>query len=231
MITKHFILNNPVTKALYPRFLSWLDGQNIQRVLQNRAAQQTAEFVEKNLGEVSAFDSDFELLRHAFSKVSLAEGLILEFGVFAGTTINYIATMTQRRIYGFDSFEGLPEMWRPGFEKGRFALKKLPKVRPNVTLVKGWFCDTLPAFLEGHPGALSFLHVDSDLYSSAETIFRLCEKRIVPGTVIVFDEFFNYPGWLQGEYKAFNEFIARTQLKYEFLGYCQYHEQLALRIV
>jgi hypothetical protein len=55
--------------------------------------------------------------------------------------------------------------------------------------------------------------------------------RLVAGTVLVFDEFFNYPGWLEGEYKAFNEFIAAAGLKFEYLGYTNLGTQLALQVL
>ena len=68
-------------------------------------------------------------------------------GVFSGKTINHIAKKIKYNIYGFDSFEGLPEFWREGFEKGTFNLeKKLPIVEPNVKLIKGWFDKTLQNF-------------------------------------------------------------------------------------
>lgn len=46
--------------------------------------------------------------------------LWLEFGVASGKTINYISKFTKDKVYGFDSFEGLPEKWRDGFDKGAF---------------------------------------------------------------------------------------------------------------
>lgn len=231
MITKHFILTNPVTRRLYPRLLHFLDGQNIERKLQDLALEETARFVAANMPEVMAFKNDFELLQHALQQAMLDDNsLICEFGVYRGTTINHLASLTEKTIYGFDSFEGLPEFWRPNFEKGRFRLKNLPSVRANVKLFKGWFDDSLPKFLAEFPQPASFLHIDCDLYSSTKTIFRLFRDRIHPGTVIVFDEFFNYTGWQQGEYKAFNEFLADTGLKFEWLGYCCYHEQVAVKI-
>jgi hypothetical protein len=231
MITKHWILTNPITRRLYGRFLHFLDGQNIERKLQDIALEETARFVIEHMNGVPSFGSDFELLRHAWQYVNLEQdGLICEFGVWRGTTINFIASLTTRTVYGFDSFEGLPERWRDGFDKGRFRLQKLPSVRSNVQLIKGWFDESLPPFLADHKENAAFLHVDCDLYSSAKTVLDLFRERIQRGTVIVFDEYFNYPGWQHGETKAFNEFIAATGLGYEWLGYCRYHEQAAVRI-
>ncbi len=230
-MTKHSILANPITRRLYPRLLHFLDGQNIERKLQELALEDTARFIQANLSDVPAFKTDFEVLKHAMSKANLKDdGLICEFGVFQGITINYLASLTTKTVNGFDSFEGLPETWRPNFEKGRFKLEKLPEVRSNVKLFKGWFDDSLPKFLGDHKQHAAFLHIDCDLYSSTKTIFNLFRDRIRPGTVIAFDEMFNYPGWQQGEFKAFNEFIAETGLKYEWLGYCCYFEQAAVLI-
>ena len=37
-----------------------------------------------------------------------------------GKTINYISNFTNDKVYGFDSFEGLPEKCRDGYDKGAF---------------------------------------------------------------------------------------------------------------
>jgi len=226
-MTKHFILTNPITRRLYPRFLHFLDGQNIERKLQDLALEDTARYIAANLPDKPAFKNDFALLQFALEKVKL-DGLLCEFGVFQGTTINHLAGLTAKTIHGFDSFEGLPEFWRPNFDKGRFAVAKLPAVRANVQLHKGWFNESLPPFLTANPGPAAFLHIDCDLYSSTKTIFQWFRDRIRPGTVIVFDEMFNYSGWQQGEFKAFNEFITETGMKYDWIGYCCYHEQAAV---
>src|SRR5262249_36176661 len=131
-------------------------------------------------------------------------------------------------VFGFDSFEGLPEKWLDVWKVGDFAMPMLPKVRSNVRLIKGWFNETLPDFVKDHPGNVGFLHVDSDLYSSAKTVFECLESRLKPGAVIVFDEYFNYPGWEQGEHKAFTEFISRTGYSVEYVGYVRDNRQLAV---
>lgn len=232
MITKHQILSNALTRALYGRFLHFLDGQNIERRLQDIALDESARYVTENMPNVPSFVNDFDLLKHALNHVNQdLQGLYCEFGVWRGTTINHIAKIiTKHTVWGFDSFEGLPERWRDGFDKGRFKVASLPKVEANVNLVKGWFDETLPKFLEDKTGSARFLHIDCDLYSSTKTIFSLFKDRIVPGTVIVFDEFFNYPGWNEGERKALDEFIAETGYQYEWIGYCKFHEQAALII-
>ena len=59
--------------------------------------------------------------------------LWLEFGVATGRTINYISKFTNEKVYGFDSFEGLPEKWRDGYDTGAFSRNGiLPEVNSNV---------------------------------------------------------------------------------------------------
>ena len=128
-------------------------------------------------------------------------------------TLNFIASLLPGQIHGFDSFEGLPEDWRQGHEKGTFAVGHLPRVRPNVRLYKGWFEDTLPAFREQYPGPVAFLHLDADLYSSTKTVLDILGEGIVPGTVIAFDEFFNYPGWRKGNIGPFVSSVANAKWK------------------
>lgn len=206
--------------------------QDIRGVLQNRATEATADYVAKNMSGVDSVSSNLELLTMALEKATLKSGeLVCEFGVFSGSTINHIASLTETTVYGFDSFEGLPERWRDGFGKGHFKVQTLPSVRPNVVLIKGWFAKTLPEFIAAHDEPVGFLHIDCDLYASTKTILDLLEYRIRPGCVIVFDEYFNYPSWEDGEYKAFHEFLARTRLGYEYIGYNRLHEQVAMRIL
>jgi hypothetical protein len=232
MINKRWILTNPLTRRLYPRLLHFLDHESIERKLQDIALEETARFIMEHMDGIGSFSSDLALIKHAWQHVDHTRGgLVCEFGVWRGATIDFIASLTSGPVYGFDSFEGLPERWRDGFERGHFKLARLPKVARNVRLVEGWFDKSLPVFLTKHPQMAAFLHIDCDLYSSTKTVFDLLGDRIIAGTVIVFDELFNYAGWQKGEFKAFQEFIARTGSTYEWLGYCRYHSQAAVRIL
>jgi len=204
-------------------------SKDIRLALQRRAVDSTAEYVERHMHTTPAFETPWSLMVAAIAKASLTNSrLAMEFGVFKGKSINFIADKIDSTIYGFDSFEGLPETWRTDFEKGHFSIPELPLVKNNVVLIKGWFQDTLPGFLQEHAENVGFLHIDCDLYSSTAAIFKYLEKRLVPGTVIVFDEYFNYPGWQKGEFLAFREFLEKSALCYEYLGYNYLHEQVAV---
>jgi len=170
------------------------------------------------------------LLERALDWCSI-DGLILEFGVASGRTVNHLASLRPaQQVFGFDSFKGLPEAWRPGFGKGRFA-QRLPAVRTNVTLVEGLFEDTLADFLAGQQDdPVALLHIDCDLYSSSRFVLATLAPRISRGTIIVFDEYFNYPGWRHHEFKAFSEFVAAFDHAYDYLGLVPDHQQVCVQI-
>jgi hypothetical protein len=214
-------------------YLMRKESQNIERELQRIALRETCLFIlESGLIKSKAFKDRFELLKYSISQISIKDGLILEFGVYKGETINFIADLLKdKTIYGFDSFEGLPETWRFDFEKGTFKIDKIPTVRQNVKLIKCWFHETLPKFIsEIGKTPVSFMHIDCDLYSSTKVVLENLKNKMAEGTIIVFDEFFNYPGWKQGEYKAWMEFVSNESILFEYLGFCKYHEQVAVKI-
>jgi hypothetical protein len=192
------------------------------------AAMDSARFYEDYMLTATTFETDLLLLSHALS-IAPADGLILEFGVASGRTIRHIGSLTQRRIHGFDSFEGLPETWRSGFAKGAFA-QPLPAVPDHVSLHKGWFSETLAAFAEATDEPVALLHIDCDLYSSTAFVLSRLADRIRPGTILVFDEYFNYPGWKQHEHKAFQEFVAQSGLNYRFDSFVPGHQQVCVVI-
>src|ERR1700677_3210664 len=94
------------------------------------AGLESAGFYQDHMLTADALENDLALLAHAM-KMTPADGLILEFGVASGRTINHIARMTDRHVDGFDSFSGLPEKWRTGFSEGAFA-QTMPVVAGNV---------------------------------------------------------------------------------------------------
>ena len=182
----------------------------------------------------------FEDLKH-----QQGDTLWLEFGVATGRTINYFSKFTTGVVHGFDSFEGLPEKWRDGFDKGAFNRNgEAPQVNDNVVLVKGWFTDTLPNFLEKQNKEISFLHVDCDLYSATKFVLNETKKYLADGCIILFDELVNYPGYMgeTGELLALYEFVKENDVEFEwigmngFVGKCEkdhecrsQHEKVALR--
>ncbi len=188
-----------------------------------------------------------ERSRHLQRCVQAAElqGYKMEFGVWSGKTIRHIAARwPDETIWGFDSFEGLPEPWytndaqHPSHKKGCFDLSQqvLPSYPANVQLVKGWFDQTLPQWTAQHTGPVCFLHIDCDLYSSTITILESLNDQIKPGTVIAFDEFYPwenstpYSLWAEGEYRALGEWTAHRDRKFRVLWHSR-HQQCSILIV
>ena len=196
-----------------------------------QASMSSARYFVEHMRLARNLREQMPLIEFALSECAI-DGLVLEFGVYTGRTLAAIASQDPRIAHGFDSFEGLPEDWTHFQKKGRFSLDgAAPKFdAANIELHKGWFNDTLPPFLEKHTGPVRFLHVDSDLYSSAVTVLEGLHNRIVAGTIIVFDEYINYPGWEQDEFRAFREFVARHGVSYEYLGFASSHYSVAVKI-
>lgn len=168
---------------------------------------------------------------YCVSHVTL-DGLWLEFGVHSGCTVCLLAEYC-KEIYGFDSFEGLPEDWvKSDYEvlkKGYFNMygnTNLVRNKPkNVHLVKGWFNESLPPFLRVCKDKCAFIHIDCDLYSSTKTVLTLLKDRIVSGTIILFDELHGYANWANHEMKALVEEID----DYEYIAYST--QQAAIRVL
>lgn len=154
-------------------------------------------------------------------------GLWLEFGVHGGGTINRISKYTTNTVYGFDSFEGLPEEWTGRVEKnggtyrkGAFSLGGiLPAVNENVKLVKGWYSEVLPRFMQEHQSSpITFVHIDSDIYSSARDIFSIIHPNLQNESIIVFDELIGYTNFEEHEWKAWWEFVNEHNIEFEWIG-------------
>jgi len=160
-----------------------------------------------------------------------SEGLVLEFGVRHGNTLRQIAGLVKQKVHGFDSFEGLPEVWHHE-PKGSYTTKGvIPEMPPNVELHVGWFEDTLPDFLATHDGPVRLVNVDCDIYSSTKTVLAALAPRIAPGSVLVFDEYIGNEHWREDEYKAFQEAVQAYGWRFEYLSFSMFTKQVAVRIL
>jgi len=218
-------------RRLYWRLVRSNYAKDIYLDLQIESKRESAHYVKTHMSSAIVCSNRDDLHRIALDKVTVT-GLLLEMGVKSGGSIRKLAAMTTNIVHGFDSFEGLPEDWGgTPMRKGKFSTNgRIPKVPANVRLHPGWFADSLPQFIERHNGPIAFMHVDCDLYSSTKTVLDSLTDKIVVGTVIVFDEYFNYPNWQQHEFLAFQEFVKTRGIKYEYLGFTAQAGSVALRI-
>ena len=156
----------------------------------------------------------------------------IEFGVYSGTSINFFSKkLNNKKIYGFDSFEGLKEDWvGTSVPKGTFNLKKkIPQLENNVVPVTGWIQDTLPIFLKEKNPKINFVHMDVDTYESSKFVLESIKPNLVKGSVILFDELYNFEGWDVGEYKALKEVFNDDE--YKFLAFSKDSAQAIIKIL
>ena len=193
------------------------------------AKKDTLAYIKANMVDAPYFEKHPQLVKYVLGQID-APGLHLEFGVGRGRSMRWIASAVEGVVHGFDSFEGIQEHWN-GNPIGAFAQKQVPKVPDNVELHVGYFDATVPGFLESHSDTIAFLHVDCDLYSSTVTIFELLGDRLRAGSVILFDEYYNFHRWQQHEFKAFQEFVEKSGLAYEYIAYSVTGQQAAVRVL
>jgi len=156
----------------------------------------------------------------------------IEFGVYSGTSINFFSKkLNNKKIYGFDSFEGLKEDWvGTSVPKGTFNLnKKIPQLENNVVPVTGWIQDTLPIFLKEKNPKINFVHMDVDTYESSKFILESIKPNLAKGSIILFDELYNFEGWDVGEYKALREVFNDNE--YKFLSFATDSSQAVIKIL
>jgi len=199
-----------------------LNQFDLRHNLKKQATSETLEYIKKNMKKSVCFQHNISILFDYTLPLIKKDGLILEFGVRKGKTTKEIAKrINSRSCHGFDSFEGLPEDWSgQQYAKGAYSENgKIPKLPKNVKIHKGWFKDTVPKFSKTTNEKIAFIHFDCDLYSSTKTILDHIGNRIGKDTILIFDEYFNYPNWKQHEYRAFQEFVKKRKISYEYLAF------------
>jgi hypothetical protein len=147
--------------------------------------------------------------------ISQKSVLFLEFGVFKGYTMSQWSVLLKNpesRFVGFDSFEGLPEDWATDYPKGTFTVHgAIPEIADTrVTLVKGWFENTVPTYDFIERDHL-VVHLDADLYSSTTLVLQALKSHIKVGTTLIFGDFQHF----FHERRAFDEFLRETGWKFE----------------
>ena len=162
------------------------------------------------------------------------EGDIVEFGIYQGWWVNFLYKTTEelglnRRIYGFDSFEGLsdphPEHDQAFWKKGQYAcsLEQVSKnvqaaLRPRLKLVKGFFEKSLRSAEALVAEKFSYVRIDCDIYPPALDCLNYLGPRLADGAILVFDDWPHLRGY--GEQRAFEEWLPTVpNLEFEFLFY------------
>jgi hypothetical protein len=202
-----------IAARVVPRYSTTLErlNWNARWVREIRAAESVPQFASREEMYSHLSDSLFETGRAPVD--------FLEFGVFEGDSLRTWCSLNvdpETRIFGFDSFEGLPETWNTRRPKGAFDLGGRPPVVEDsrAELVVGWFQKTLPGFVKTfvarHP---LVVHIDCDLYSSTLFCLSTLDSVMPPGTTVIFDEFSD----VLHEYRALIDFCSAFSRRYELI--------------
>ncbi|MFV0525954.1 MAG: TylF/MycF/NovP-related O-methyltransferase [Acidimicrobiales bacterium] len=155
-----------------------------------------------------------------------------EAGVFAGLShAVWHEVVAERgaesRSYGADSFQGLPESvaddeggWTPGSFRcsrrvARWNLRRLGAPMDRITLVKGWYNESLTPELGREVGPVQVAMLDADAYSSTVPVLRFLAPLLADPSYIVFDDWWDDNGdpttgvsLGRGVERAFTEWLA-----------------------
>jgi O-methyltransferase len=146
-------------------------------------------------------------------------GDVVEFGCYVGTTSVFLAgrlKATGRKLYLYDSFEGLPpktgEDESPAgmqFKTGELLATKKQLIKnlkqanvPMPVIKKGWFSALTEADV---PERIAFAFLDGDYYHSVRDPLSLIWPRLAPGAIIVVDDYANEA--LPGAARAVDEWL------------------------
>lgn len=174
-------------------------------------------------GRIGKFINHYEI----YKSITNIPGHIMEFGVYKGSSLIRLLSFRDllehpqsRKIVGFDSFGKFPndleleedQKFVRSFESaGGFGIDKEDleyylnkKGTQNYELIKGDILKTLPTYINNNPAfKVAFLHIDVDVYEPTKLILEELWNKIVPGGVIVLDDY----GTVKGETKAVDQFF------------------------
>ena len=164
-------------------------------------------------------------------------GQVVECGVFKGASFSRFCTFRDvlespysRKIIGFDMFGKFPvpeetddahfvekfeQSAGDGISADELSHYLDNKGIVNFELIKGNILSTLDDYLLHHPELkIALLHVDVDVYKPTVHILDRLYERMVPGGIILFDDY----ATVAGETKAVDEFLTKKKLKIEKLS-------------
>ena len=199
-------------------------GLTTVQYVEIESKKSSAAFVIENLEGALLFSKRGAIQDYAADQACLRPGIVLEMGVFDGGSINRMGAKIlkdneRREIYGLDSFKGLEESWSSTDHYQSFDIGGIPPkgIDPRVQLIHGRVEEVLESFLEAESRKFALIHFDMDLYAPTNFALEKLLPYLSPGTLLLFDELYGYPGWEHGEIKALNNHIPRD--RYRFLAF------------
>ena len=200
--------------------------ESVPMLMRHDAVVDSFNYAKENMKGAYSFLDRFDGLALSIKEAKRrfpSRKLVLEFGVYKGGMINYQARKFPGLDFvGFDSFEGLREQWSGMAPEKTFDLGgRLPRVRRNVGLVKGWFAESSPRWKMANPasGIPLLVHVDCDTYAATVDVLEFCSDYVEHGLVIHFDDYFGFPDWRTGGFKALKEISEKRRWRLTYLSY------------
>lgn len=183
-----------------------------------------------------------EFFRHAFHYLSFngIKGDYAEFGSHGAYTFRLAWSASKLadyecHLWAFDSFEGLPDgddsrddhpRWLAGTMSTSLAefhrlCRRGGIPADHYSTVVGYYSSTLNDESAARPSTVAVAYVDCDLYSSTADVLRFLEDRLVPGSLIAFDDYYCYsPDGPSGERLAARKHFSDS--RWSLVPYIQY---------
>jgi len=151
--------------------------------------------------------SKYHELRKTLKIIEMDEtdGDYCEFGCFTGASLTHSLRITSGKefflkkiFYGFDSFEGFPEETHKIYKSEDFSadydeVKKIEKnSKGRCQIIKGFFEESLTDnLIKEKINKISLAFIDCDLALSSIPVFSFIKGRLVNGSFIIIDDYFN----------------------------------------
>lgn len=173
-------------------------------------------YVATYLASLQNFLQNFAML----AKERALSGDCAEVGVYRGDFARHInAHFPTKKLYLFDTFEGFvaadlraESPLVQGMGAGHFAntsvelvLSKMP-YKEQCVVRKGWFPDTTRGLEDSR---FCFVRLDTDLYDPILAGLAFFYPRLVPGGILIVDDYFST---YDGVKKAVDAFAAKSQI-------------------
>jgi O-methyltransferase len=192
--------------------------------------------MEHSLVGTSGLEHTHDLAREAVENA--VPGAFVECGVAQGGCAALLATVAasderDRDCWFFDSYEGLPDPTQEDYESGRTGrhVRPLPKgsclgsyeqvagllfdrfafERERVHMVKGWFQDTLPSWVD-RIGPIAILRIDGDWYASTKCCLETLFPAVSAGGHVIIDDYFSCFGARKATDEFIDEYLRGTEL-------------------
>jgi O-methyltransferase len=222
---KRLSLKRTVAKSVFPRYSRFLDRLNWTARWNQTVETATGEY------QFRSRDSMYEYLQERILNSAAID--YVEFGVAEGLSMSrwcQVNAHPESRFFGFDSFEGLPERWTNESGVGKFSTHgAIPQIDDRrLEFLVGLFQKTVPAFVESfHSKNRLVIHHDSDLYSSTLFCLATMDRFVTPGTIVIFDEFYD----VLNEYRALVDYTAAFMRRWKIIASTTHYDGVAIEVL